>query len=197
MLSTKQEKYMKHIIQKVTNIYKNFLTLNSIKVQVEYEDGHVQTLDRLLVEGKSAASVFIFDKKNDLTLMVEQFRIGMVNEKSALSIECPAGLIDEGETALQAITREVKEETGQEVDKSKFKQISEQSYLSCGTMSQTLSIFTYECDLSNVKEGIFGTDSEEYIQTRLIPYTEMVRRLKDLEIKHVSQIAAIQSTLLD
>lgn len=188
---------MKHIVKKVTNILNKFLKVDSITVEITHSDGHKHTIDRFLVQGSNAASVFIYDKKNDLTLMVEQFRIGMINQDNATSIECPAGLIDEGETAISAIIREVKEETGQDVKENQLKQVSEQSYLSCGTMSQTLTIFTCECDLSSVKEGTYGTDSDEYIKTKLIPYTEMIRRLKALEIKHVSQIAAIQSTLLN
>jgi ADP-ribose pyrophosphatase len=188
---------MKHSIKKVKKIWNKFLKLDLFTVDIKYADGNKQTIERFLVQGSNAASIFLYDKKNNLTLMVEQFRIGMVYEDNANSLECPAGLIDDGENASDAIIREVLEETGLDISSFPLKQVSKESFISCGTMTQTLSIFSCNCDLSNVKEGIYGTDDEEYIHTKLIPYTEMVRRLRDLEIKHVSQIAAIQSTLIE
>lgn len=176
--------------------YDSFLKLDLIKVEVNYEDGTKQELDRYLVNGSNAASVFIYDTKNDLALMVEQFRIGMVNDESASSLECPAGLIDAGETAEQAIVREVFEETGERITPDMLSQVSDASYVSCGMTDIQISVFICECDLSNVKESIQGTDEEEYIFTRLVPYSTLIQRLKNKEIKHITQIAALQHSVL-
>lgn len=173
-----------------------FLKLDLIEVQVDYEDGHSQVLERYLVNGSNAASVLIYDTKNDLALMVEQFRIGMVNEESASSLECPAGLIDEGETAVEAIIREVKEETGQIISAEQLSQVSNASFVSCGMTDIRISVFICECDLSEVKESVQGSDHDEYIFTRLVPYSTLIERMKNKEIKHITQIAALQHSLL-
>lgn len=187
---------MKHSIIETKNIHNHFLKLDLHKVKVEQDDGTIQFLDRYLVNGSNAASVFVYDKKNNLALMVEQFRIGMVHEASADSLECPAGLIDAGETAQQAIVRELNEETGLNITEDMLSQVSDSAYFSVGNSSQRISVFTCECDLSNVKEGIYGHDKDEYIQTKLIPYSVLVERLKAHKIKHITQIAAIQHSLL-
>ena len=100
---------MQHTKQNTKTIHDQFVKLDLIDVKVDYSDGHSQALKRYLLRGRPAASVLLYDTKNDLTLMVEQFRIGMIDEDSALSLECPAGLVDEGETAREAILREVQE----------------------------------------------------------------------------------------
>lgn len=185
-----------HKVLKKDRKYDSFLKMDLIQVQVDYEDGHSQVLNRYLVNGSNAASVLIYDTKNDLALMVEQFRIGMVNEDSASSLECPAGLIDEGETAEQAIVREVFEETGQTITSEQLSQVSDASFVSCGMTDIRISVFICECDLSNVKESVQGTDHDEYIFTRLVPYSTLIQRLKNKEIKHITQIAALQHSLL-
>lgn len=187
---------MKHQVIKKKVIHDHFLKLNLIDVKVDYEDGYSHVLSRYLIESKSAASVLIYDTKNDLALMVEQFRIGMIKEETALSVECPAGLIDEGETDEEAVIREVKEETGQEITPDMLSQVSSDSFVSCGIVDLKLSIFICECDLSGVKESIHGTDHDEYIQTRLVSYSGLIEKLKNKKIRHISQIAALQHSVL-
>jgi len=187
---------MQHTKQNTKTIHDQFVKLDLIDVKVDYSDGHSQALKRYLLRGRPAASVLLYDTKNDLTLMVEQFRIGMIDEDSALSLECPAGLVDEGETAREAILREVQEETGQTITDDMLTQVSNESFVSCGITDLRISVFICECDLSGIEESVHGTDHEEYIYTRLVPYSTLLERLKNKEIKHITQIAALQHSIL-
>ena len=94
-----------------------------------------------------------------------------------LSLECPAGLIDEGETPMQAVIRELREETGLIVSENMISQVSDNTYFSCGMMTHKISVFTCECDSSNVKEGIYSHDKDEYIKTRLVSYDSLREKL--------------------
>ena len=187
---------MQHTKQNTKTIHDKFVKLDLIDIKVYYSDGHSQELKRYLLRGRPAASVLLYDTKNDLTLMVEQFRVGMVDEDSALSLECPAGLIDDGETAREAIIREVQEETGKTITNDMLTQVSNESFVSCGITDLKISVFICECDLSGIKESVQGTDHDEYIYTRLVPYSTLIERLKNKEIKHITQIAALQHSIL-
>jgi hypothetical protein len=59
-----------------------------------------------------------------------------------------------------------------------------------------ISVFICECDLSGIEESVQGTDHDEYIYTRLVPYSTLLERLKNKEIKHITQIAALQHSIL-
>ena len=64
----------------------------------------------------------------------------------------PAGLIDEGETALEAAKREVKEETG--VDFKECIAILPPSYASQGTSDELMQIVICKCD-GEIKDSTF------------------------------------------
>ncbi|CAH6986578.1 ADP-ribose pyrophosphatase [Vibrio chagasii] len=187
---------MQHKIITEENKYSSFLKLDLITTEVKYDFGKEHQLKRYLVKGKDAASVLLYDTKNDLALMVEQFRIGMVYQESAKSLECPAGLVDNGESAKQTIIRECTEETGMIITEDMLHQVTDLAYMSAGTSNSRISVFICECDLSNAKEGIHGEDADEIIHTRLVSYSGLIEKLKNNEIKHVTQVAALQHSLL-
>lgn len=187
---------MKHTIKNKKQIWNKFIQLNEYEVDIQYQDGYSHTINRFLIEGKNGASVLIFDPVNDLALMVKQFRVGMIHEESGESLECPAGLIDDGEHAIDAVIREVEEETGLSISPDMLSQVSDASYVSCGLHSMRISVFVCQCDLSNVETGIYGTDSDEYIETVLVPYSELINKMKNKEIKHITQISALQHSVL-
>lgn len=80
------------------------------------------------------------------TILVEQFRppVGQV------TVEFPAGLIDEGETPEDAALRELREETGYVGEKCRVvPQVSRQVNMSPGLTDETVHVVVVEVDLSN------------------------------------------------
>ena len=80
------------------------------------------------------------------TLLVEHFRppVGQV------TVEVPAGLIDEGETPEDAALRELREETGYVGEKCRVvPQVSRQVNMSPGLTDETVHVVVVEVDLNN------------------------------------------------
>src|SRR5688572_15457731 len=71
-------------------------------------------LTREFVKRQDAAAVILYDPHQHRVVMVEQFRVGMLNQasRSPWMLEIVAGLIDEGESIENTIYREAKEEAG-------------------------------------------------------------------------------------
>mmetsp|Transcript_5043 Transcript_5043/g.14326 ORF Transcript_5043/g.14326 Transcript_5043/m.14326 type:complete len:237 (-) Transcript_5043:1393-2103(-) len=86
-------------------------------------------------------------KKDSIdTLLVEQYRppVGQV------TVEFPAGLIDEGETPEDAALRELREETGYVGEKCRVvPQVSRQVNMSPGLTDETVHVVVVEVDLDN------------------------------------------------
>lgn len=80
------------------------------------------------------------------TLLVEQYRppVGQI------TVEFPAGLIDEGETPEDAALRELREETGYVGEKCRVvPQVSRQVNMSPGLTDETVHVVVVEVDLNN------------------------------------------------
>lgn len=79
----------------------------------------------------------------------------------------PAGLVDDGETTLQAIIRELKEEIGAKV--INCKQVQKASYSSAGFSDETIECFEAEVDLAYAQ----ALDSAEDITIKLVELNEL------------------------
>ena len=80
------------------------------------------------------------------TLLVEQYRPPV----GKLTVEFPAGLIDEGETPEDAALRELREETGYVGEKCRVvPQVSRQVNMSPGLTDETVHAVVVEVDLGN------------------------------------------------
>ena len=86
------------------NVYKGKI-IDVYSDKVRLENGRITYRD--VVRHIDAVAIFAIDSEGDV-LIVKQHRYPVGKEL----IELPAGLIDEGETPLEAAKRELKEETG-------------------------------------------------------------------------------------
>ena len=102
-------------IHKKERIFKRYFAIDRYLVSYKRFDGtESKIVDREIFERDSdAVAVLAWDKKTDEIALIEQFRPGALkDEKSPWLIEIVAGIIDPGETRVQAAIREVKEEIG-------------------------------------------------------------------------------------
>ncbi len=100
-------------------------------------------------------------------LMVEQFRQG----SSELTLEFPAGIVDEGENPEKTALRELKEETGYSA--GKILKLGEVSPNPAFMDNKTHTFAAFDLELTD-KQNL---DNDEFIHIHLIPVSKVEREM--------------------
>lgn len=155
-----------------------------------FAGGWTNTLTREMIERLPAAAVLPYDPKLDRIILIEQFRMGAINDPTTpWQIEIPAGLLDTNETFEQIAIREAKEEAAAEVRHLK---LIHDFYMSPGASTEYIHVFYGEVDASKI-EGIHGLKNEnEDIRVLNVSAKEALTKLHNREIKNGPTIVALQ-----
>lgn len=111
---------------------------------------------------RPAVGALIYNSLTDKFIFVKQYRPGCGRD----IIEIPAGVIEEGQSPIEAIEREVLEETGYKCDKIEF--------ITSGAVSPgytTETLFLYYIEVSN-KIGMGGGLEDENEEIEVIEMTK-------------------------
>ena len=122
-------------------------------------------------------------KKNNekYFVMVEQWRHGT----SCVLKEFPGGVVNEGGALEVAAKRELEEETGYKVIKiEKLGSL----FPNPAIMQNTCHIFFAECE---EHEGMQHLDDDEYIETYLVPYKEVIMNMGHPPFQHALMSSAM------
>jgi ADP-ribose pyrophosphatase len=97
--------------------YKGFFQLQKLELQYElFKGGMSKTVPREIFERGDSAGVLLYNRDSSKIILVKQFRAPAmdISRNGAWMIETIAGIVrtGEGETPVQSIMRETKEETG-------------------------------------------------------------------------------------
>ncbi|KAG7261812.1 hypothetical protein CRUP_022168 [Coryphaenoides rupestris] len=111
----------------------------------------------------------------DCIVMVKQFRPPL----GCCSLEFPAGLIDEGESAEAAALRELKEETGY---KGEVVGVTPVTCLDPGLSNCTTNIVTVNINGDDM-ENIHPTQQLEFVEVILLPLAEFQTKIDELQKK--------------
>jgi 8-oxo-dGTP pyrophosphatase MutT (NUDIX family) len=133
-----------------------------------------------LIKGPDWGGVLALTETSEIVL-VRQYRHGY----GGLSVELPAGVIEEGETPLAAVQRELLEETGFSAD-------SWQSLLSVQTeptRHTTRAHFFLATGARQVAQA--RLDAAEHLEALVVPAPELFALLERGEIVHAVHVAAI------
>jgi ADP-ribose pyrophosphatase len=126
-----------------------------------------------------AVAVLPWDPWHDRVALIEQFRLPALSAGlDPVMVECPAGLLEEGEDPVAAARREVLEETGLVPDL--FAPLG-RYILNQGGSDETISLFVARVGLP--EEGVLGhhglqTEHED-IRLRVVPAADAVAMLDD------------------
>ncbi len=156
-----------------------------------FEGGWSREFTRELLLRGRGVGVLLYDPHLDKVLMVEQFRVGCMDDSvnGPWALELVAGLLEEGETPADVARREVVEEAGLKVEH--LLQICEY-YNSPGGSNEKLSIYCAGFD-STRAGGVFGVEDEaENIRSVILDRTEAFEALASGRINNAMSIIALQ-----
>lgn len=122
-------------------------------------------------------------KKNDekYFIMVRQWRHGT----SCILQEFPGGVVNKGEAFEVAAKRELEEETGYKV--MKIEKLGS-LFPNPAIMQNKCHIFFAECE---AHEGVQHLDDDEYIETSLIPYKDVIMNMGHHPFQHALMSSAL------
>jgi len=172
-------------------MHAGFFRLNKYQVQhTLFSGGWSEVLTRELFERGNCVAVLLYDPKKDKVVIIEQFRLGPIDEpENAWMLEIVAGIIDAGETAEQVAYREAEEEAGCVVKKMHF--INE-FYTSPGGASEKISLFYGEVNADTIG-GLHGLAHEhEDILVKTVDFDMAYQMIQDGRIESAIPIIAIQ-----
>ena len=149
-----------------------------IKKKYQADNGDIYIRD--IVHPGDASLILPIDENNNI-IWIKQLREAV----DKVQLELPAGMIDEGETPLEAAKRELEEETG--LIANSFEHLTS-VYPSIGYTDECLHIFVAK----DFTQGHQHFDSdEEIIEIVRIPLEECVEMAKRGEFNHSNMNVAI------
>lgn len=165
-----------------------------VKAQVAYEtfNGNQINTKRLAFERGDSVAIVIFEKETQSILLTNQFRYPSCKHNEGWLLEIPAGSMEENESPEECVTREVMEELGYKIDKTK---LINTFYTSPGASTERIFLFSAEVSQNDKTEKGGGNDDEnEDIQMVKIPISELSTKI--LELKDAKTILGLQWFLL-
>jgi len=184
-------------LEKSHNLYKGFFELNNLHLSHSlYQGGMTEVISREVFGRNQAVVVMLYDLAKQTVVLVEQCRAGAVQNAidsndidQAWLIEPVAGMIDFGETPIEAGKREAFEETG--INTTELEYIC-QFYPSPGACDEILHLYASEIDSSLVDSHAGNTDEHEDIKVIVMPFAEAKNKLLNAEFNVASTFMALQ-----
>ncbi len=184
-------KFDKEVIS-VETCYAGFFRLKRYRIRHNlYRGGMSAPLIRERVERLRAASVLLYDPQQDRVVMVEQFRIGALEEagRGSWLLEPVGGVVHPGEEPEAVARREAREEAG--CDVHDLIPICD-FFVSPGTASERNFLFCGRVYAGSAG-GLHGVQEEgEDIRVEVLTSDEAIAELYTGRLNSTSAIIAIQ-----
>jgi nudix-type nucleoside diphosphatase (YffH/AdpP family) len=163
-------------------------------MDVRTKDGGTQEIVREIEHHGNSAAVLPYDADRRTVLLTRQFRLAPhLNGHSGWLIEVCAGMIDDGETADEAVRREAREELGYALKTvSRFGDV----FVSPGASMERATLFTASYRAADRVSSGGGVDHGEDIEVLEMPLADAVRKIADGTIVDAKTIILIQAVQL-
>ncbi|APU50053.1 MAG: NUDIX domain-containing protein [Acinetobacter junii] len=179
-------------IESRENLFRGFIQVEkvTIKHRLFNKSNYSSSIHRELIHRPEAAGVLLYDNQQRRFALIEQFRIGALNDTvSPWQLEVIAGVLDGDETPETCIRRESLEEAGCEVHDL---QHLFTFYPSAGACSEIFHLYVANVELPT-SGGVFGMPDEgEDIQLHLFDYSDAPLLLKNGRLRNAPVIMALQ-----
>lgn len=173
-------------------LHDGFLKVERLRLKCRlFEGGWSREFTREVLRRERGVGVLLYDPHLDKVLMVEQFRVGCMEDpvNGPWALELVAGLLDTDETADEVARREVAEEAG--ISVTHLLPICEY-YNSPGGSNEKLTVFCAAFDATRAG-GIFGVDDEaENIRSVILDRTAALAAVGEGRINNAMSIIALQ-----
>lgn len=175
-------------------VYKGFFKMEKVSLRHRlFAGGWSATLSRELFVRGTAVAAIIYDPALKVIGMVEQFRIGLVDDHKRSTgpwcLEVVAGMTEPNETPEQVMLRELQEEAG--IVPDKLVHICDY-YSSPGGTSERLDLYCAVADLSNAGE-LFGLPEEgEDIRLVVLPEEDVFTSLYGGQYNNAATLICLQ-----
>ena len=179
-------------IQSREYLFRGFIQVEKVSLQHRLfnQTEYTPVIQRELIHRPEAAGVLIYDDAQQKFALIEQFRVGAMDDSdSAWQLEIIAGVLDGDESPESCIRRESLEESGCEIDELEH---LFSFYPSAGACSELFHLYSAQAHLPE-QGGVFGMPNEgENIQLHLIDYSEVTHLLSNGRLRNAPVIMALQ-----
>ena len=155
-----------------------------------FKGGWSGEIEREVFTKTEASAAVLYDPKNDLIALIEQFRAGAVeSEYGPWCLEVVAGMLEPGENPEKLIVREIKEEADLVPDK--LHKITAY-YSTPGACNEKIHLYCAECDLSQ-SGGVHGLESEnEDILLSVFDAQEVLGAMLNSRMNNAATLLSLQ-----
>lgn len=149
-----------------------------------------EALEEQFFNGKEdkvdAVVILAYHKEERKLVAIRQFRIPLNN----YVYELPAGLIDNNDDIISTVKRELKEETGLDLEEVMEEKIGQKLYLSPGMTDESVSLVYCTCSGKVSDENL---EEDEDIETVLLSREDAIKILNSGERCDIKFFMALQS----
>lgn len=172
-------------------VYQGFYQLKKYKLQFRFFEGSWSSpIDRELFYRRPFVAALPYDPQRDEVILIEQFRVGLIDQPKPWSLEIVAGIVeDNSRSAAENINREMQEEAGLSIHK--LHQLYEY-FVSPGGSNEYLTLYCAKVDTSHAG-GIYGLKAEsEDILVHVLKTQDAFNLLESGAINNGITITALQ-----
>jgi len=179
------------IVHEKRRVFDGFFKIDEAVVSYEGVDGRlIGPVRRLNFERGDSAAAIVFNRDRGAVVLACQFRYPTYEKGPGWPIEILAGMVDPGETPEECIRREVREESGYEVDRL---QHIATFYVSPGGSSERIILYYAEVTEA-ARRGPGGGELREGEVIRIIevPFDDLERDLRAGRIIDAKTLVGVQ-----